>query len=198
MTIQTYKRITNLAFALGIIAVLCFDSFRNHLIPGLVLIGAGLIASATHICARYSMRLDRGEQSDGKPFGDPPVDVAKETAASGYAAREREVQQGRPEALAANQERGLSEFVALHVHRRVQRVYFTAPPLPVGPDLRAVETAVAVAKALSPEPTDYEVIWTTDGTLRIRPLSRIPEAQIFEEQRRRAVPIVTPESKFVQ
>jgi hypothetical protein len=194
MTIRMYKRITNLAFVLGTIAVVCFDSFRNPLIPGLVLIGAGLVAGATHIGAR-SMRLSSGEQSiGGEPLGDPPGNAKKEMAAQKNAPPERVAQQ-------AEAERRASDYEALFIHHRTHRVYFMARPQPIGPDLRAVETAVAVAKALSPEPTDYEVILTADGTLRIRPLSRIPEAQLFEEQRRHAIRAgraIVPESKFVQ
>jgi len=196
MTIQTYKRIANLAFALGAIAVLCFDSFRNPLIPGLVLIGAGLTAGTLHLCARGRMHFDEGERTSGAPVGAP---IAGDDRGALVSERERSSLQST-ETFPTYQETHTPEFRALFVHR-TQRIYFTAPPQPVGADLGAVETAIAVAKALSPEPTEYEVILTADGTLRIRPLSRIPEVQLFEEQRRNAVRagrVISTESKLVQ
>jgi hypothetical protein len=53
MTIKTYRRIGNIAFGFAIAAVLSFDAFKNHWIPGGLLIGAGLVALTINTLARF-------------------------------------------------------------------------------------------------------------------------------------------------
>ena len=54
MTTRAYKYISNFCFGVATLSVLFFDSFNNHLLPGLALLGAGLTAAGVHIFARFN------------------------------------------------------------------------------------------------------------------------------------------------
>lgn len=208
MTIRTYRRIGNISFGLAIAAVLCFDLFRNQLIPGAVLIGAGLLAFSLNAFARFRpLESNNLEVADSAPISDHESPSAAESLAIMREAQERRLAEGdrQPEPMAPDPaacieaqilaliEAGAQDWHLLARRRQLTNRYFNRYDRHLYlarleqqlgcPDWRAVKTAVAVARALSPQPTKYEVILTPDGTLKISPKSRYPQYDLQSEER---------------
>jgi hypothetical protein len=189
MTTRAYRFIGNLSFALAIAAVLTFDSFRSPLIPGLVLVGAGALAMAIHTLARFQpLKPDSLEAADGQSVcitttAEHPQIITSEEAKPRNRRQIQAIETLLEEAAAEAEAMAIQRDELVpgrqYVFRYVRRSQFYARQLQQAqqgcPDWRAVHTAIQVAKTLNPQPTEYEVILTRDGTLKISPKSRVTQ-----------------------
>lgn len=211
MSTRTYRLIGNLSFALAIAAVLSFDSFGNHLIPGSVLVAAGLLAGAIHTSARFKpLKRESLESAESQSICETTAENTH-SITNEEAKRKSEVHEIAALALFEEAE-AVAEAMAIETHqvapgrhyflRYVQRsqLYYARQlqqaEQVVGPDWRTVRAAIEVAQALNPQPTEYEVTLTHDGTLKISPKLRSTQTDPQFEERVR--PSDNPwESKLV-
>jgi len=223
MTIKTYKRIGNISFVLAIAAVLSFDTFTTPLIPGLVLVGAGALALGINVLARFKPLDEPASASEGSPTAHvAPYGPSPTIRVTGIDRRRHEQNLGeQAECEQAEREQTTSELskrllaakgfydtatwaikkddytaglereqirLLLNVERRYMWQYRLE---------NARQTAIDVARALNPEPTEYEVILTSDGTLRISPKARLAQGEPQRPNLRRPIGSVEFHSKLV-
>lgn len=224
MTVRMYKRIGNVSLGIAIAAILGFDSFQSHLIPGLVLIGAGAFALALNVFARFIPLTDSG-QSTGVTSGnaEPELAVAHEeltTSFRGAIASTYGTRIGNTYQVKTPEEFQAPVADLLHAHREAEvmamlneqvaagsrywharytlydRRYFSRRPL-LDPDLRSARMAVEVAKSLNPQATEYDVMVTGDGTLTISPKRRNAQEEDFQREETRVLPQNEEESGYI-